>query len=255
MSPAWLEVRGASLSYGGRPALAGVDLRAELGECIAIVGRNGSGKSTLLHLMAGLIRPCAGEVLLQGRPLDTYPARQRALLISHLPQHNPGGLAFTVEQVVRMGRYGAADGWWESRDDREACTAALRQMDLLEFRNRRLGTLSGGERQRVLLAACLAQQAAAMLLDEPVASLDIDHQLAVMELLAGLAAGGRLVIAVLHEINLALRFATRLVVMDCGRIIADMPAGRADEQRAWLARLSPRLQLAASPGGRLWVHY
>lgn len=255
MNGALLEVRGASYAYGARPALTDVEFRADPGECIAVVGRNGSGKSTLLHVLAGLIRPHSGEVLLEGRPLDSYSDRQRAHRICHLPQQSPAGLAFTVEQVVLMGRYAGAEGWFESSDDERACSAALEQLDLLEFRGRRISTLSGGERQRVLLAACLAQGAKAMLLDEPAASLDIDHQLAVMELLRKECAKGRLVIAVMHDLNLALRFGTRLLVMDSGRVVADAPAGRALSQTAWLDRLSPRLRLETSPGGQAWIRY
>ncbi|MCS7044195.1 MAG: ABC transporter ATP-binding protein [Bryobacterales bacterium] len=255
MSQPLLQARGVCFSYGAKTALTDVHVRAGEGEFIAIVGRNGSGKSTLLNLMAGLLEPRSGEVLLAGRPLGAMPARRRAAWISHLPQTAPGGLGFTVEQVVLMGRYASAEGWFESACDRQACLEAMARLGLDPLRDRRISALSGGERQRALLASCLAQSARAMLLDEPAASLDIDHQLDLMELLRQECDRGRLVIVVMHDLNLALRYCSRLLVVEDGGIAADLSAKQAWADASWLNRLSARLQISFGCGGKAWVSY
>ncbi|MCS6953721.1 MAG: ABC transporter ATP-binding protein [Bryobacterales bacterium] len=230
-------------------------LEAHRGEMIAVLGRNGSGKSTLVNLLAGLLAPSVGEIRVAGQRLATLPARQRPRWICHLPQLQRTELGFTVEQIVLMGRYASAEHWFESERDEHACLRALERLALTEFRNRRISTLSGGERQRVFLAACLAQEAQIWLLDEPVTFLDVEHQLAVMELLRQECEQGRLIVTVLHDVNLALRYGTRLILLEDGNLAADLSREEAVSSRSWLARLSPRLRLELWDQGQAWVRY
>jgi iron complex transport system ATP-binding protein len=232
-----------------------VSFEAADGELIAMMGRNGSGKSTVLDLIAGMRRPTAGTIRLHGRPLQTWTATERARRIGHLPQAVRTELPFTVEQLVLMGRYPHADRWFESDADRRAAVQAMETCHCLAFRDRRVSTLSGGERQRVLLAACLAQEPTLLLLDEPSTFLDVDQQLHCFSLLRDEATSGRACIAVTHDLNLALTFCTRIIVLANGTIACDMPASDARERHDWLSLFSSRLQLNTTSEGQPWVSY
>ena len=223
------------------------------GEFIALMGRNGAGKSTVLDLIAGLRRPAAGGVVLDGRPLQDWTAAERARRIGHLPQVVRAELPFTVAQVVMMGRYPHADRWFESDADRDASERAMATCQCLAFRDRRLSTLSGGERQRVLLAACLAQQPAVLLLDEPAAFLHVDQQLHCFTLFREQAAIGTACVAVTHDVNMALAFCTRIIVLANRTVACDMAAATALDRADWLALFSSRLQATRTPDGHPWV--
>jgi iron complex transport system ATP-binding protein len=240
---------------GATPILERVTFDAGPGEFIALMGLNGAGKSTLLDLVAGLRVPSGGSIRLDGRPLSQWTARDRARAISHLPQtvHVQGPL--TGEALVMMGRYPHADRWFESDDDRKAVRAAMEACGCADFRDRRVATLSGGERQRVLLAACLAQRPRVMLLDEPAAFLDIDQQLNCFELLRRQAAAGILCVAVSHDLNLALEFCTRLIVISGRTIACDLPIAEASARTDWLGYFSTRLERVVTSDGRARICY
>jgi len=225
------------------------------GELIALLGRNGAGKSTLLDVIAGLRRPSRGTVVLDGRPLDHWSPSEMARFIGHLPQGVRADLAFSVEQLVLMGRYPHADRWFESEADRAAVEAAMVRTGCAEFRDRRVATLSGGERQRVLLAACLAQDPRLLLLDEPSTFLDVDQQLRCFALLREETRRGTSCIAVTHDLNLALTFCTRLIVLAEQRVALDCSTGEALASPEWLRLFSSRLHLNADPSGRPWVSF
>jgi iron complex transport system ATP-binding protein len=216
-----LEARGVTFRVGRIPLVAGVDLSVEPGELVAIVGANGAGKSTLLRLLAGDLRPTEGDVLLNGRPIGSYGAGALARLRSVLPQQSWIQFAFTVRQVVEMGRspYHAAkrDPAEEARVVREAMRAA----DVAALAERAYPGLSGGEQSRACLARVLAQDTPLVLLDEPTAALDIRHQHQVLGVVRGLAQAGKAVVAVLHDLNLAAAYATRVVAMHRGMAVAD----------------------------------
>jgi iron complex transport system ATP-binding protein len=250
-----LAVRKVSYGYPGHPVLDAIDFSAAGGEFLVLMGINGAGKSTLLDIVGGLRAPHSGTVLLDGRGLRSYRAKDRARLVSHLPQGTRQELPFTVEQVVLMGRYMYADRWFESQEDHAYGEAAMRHMDCLQFRDRPYSTLSGGEQQRVLLAACIAQCPRVMLFDEPSTYLDVHQQLQCFSTLAELAREGALCIAVTHDLNLALAHCSRLLILDCGAIAADFAAQDAAADSAWLSRLSPRLRMARTPEGKPWVLY
>src|SRR5262249_37063969 len=161
----------------------------------------------LLDIIAGLRAPTSGAVLHDGRALHDRTPLERARVVAHLPQQLRAERSLDAESLVLMGRYAHhASRWFESDEDLAAAHAAMRRSDCLEFRRRSLGTLSGGERQRVFLAACLAQRAPIVLLDEPATYLDIDQQLRCFAALRQEADAGTACLAVTHDVNLALTF-------------------------------------------------
>ena len=222
---------------------------------MAVVGSNGAGKSTLLDLISGYRKATAGRVLVAGRPVTEYRARELARKVSHLPQAVHADLPFTAEQLVAMGRYPHTDKWFEREEDHRYIQAAMQRTNCWEWRQRGFATLSGGERQRVLLAACLAQEAEILLLDEPSTFLDIDQQLQCFSMLREEADGGRLCVAVTHDLNLAMSFCTRLVVLADGCVARDMPVARAAGDAEWLELFSARLRMGVTEAGAPWVWY
>jgi iron complex transport system ATP-binding protein len=240
---------------GGRAILSDVTFDVGRGEIVAVLGRNGAGKSTLLDIVAGLRSPATGEVRLDGRPLQALNPRLRAQRVTHLPQSVRPDLPFLAGEIVLMGRYPHTDRWFESDEDRGSVERAMRRTDCWELRDRLVRTLSGGERQRVLLAACLAQAAHVLLLDEPSTHLDVDQQLHCFALLQEEAARGAACVAVTHDLNLALTYATRLVVLADGRVALDVSVDQAARSSDWLTLFSSHLQLTTTASGRPWVSY
>jgi iron complex transport system ATP-binding protein len=208
-------------SYDSRPLLAGVDLTVEPGEFVALVGVNGCGKSTLLRLVAGLLKPSAGRVLLDGADLRSLSRRQVAQRLAVLHQSLPPVPALTVRQLVRPGRYPHRGPLGLLRES-DSMEQALELAGVAHLADRVLDTLSGGERQRVRLALAVAQDTGVLLLDEPTAHLDLRHQLEVLELVRTLrATRGLTIVTVLHELDHAARFAERIVALHEGRVRAD----------------------------------
>jgi iron complex transport system ATP-binding protein len=240
---------------GGGRILGGVTFAVQPGEFVALMGRNGAGKSTLLDLIAGIRRPTDGEILFDERPSSDWSAAELARTIAHLPQAVRADAPFSAEQLVLMGRYPHALRWEESPADRAIAERAMQQCGCLEFRHRRAATLSGGERQRVLLASCLAQQPRLFLLDEPATFLDIDHQFQCFALLRDEVGRGAACLAVTHDVNLALTFCTRLLVLAEGTVAKDVTTDGAVTSPDWLALFSPRLHVMKTPTGHPWVWY
>jgi iron complex transport system ATP-binding protein len=190
---------------------------------VAIAGPNGAGKSTLIGIMAGLRAPYRGSCTYDGVEVSRWRRRDFARRVAMLPQTVRLEFPFTAEQVVMMGRTPYAGGWFESPEDRAEVVRAMEVTDSLAFAGRDFRTLSGGERQRVVLASALAQRPEALLLDEPTTFLDLKHQLGIYRLLAAQARQGMLVVAVTHDLNLALQFADRVILLDRGRVTGDGP--------------------------------
>jgi len=186
---------------------------------VTIAGPNGAGKSTLLGILAGLRHPYKGECLYRGVEIRRWRRLEFSRKVAFLPQSMKLEFPFTAEQVVFMGRAPYADGWFESQEDHAAVARAMSTTDTHAFAARDFRTLSGGEKQRVILASALAQEPETLLLDEPTTFLDLKHQLAMYHLLAGLAKR-MLVVAVTHDLNLALRYSDYTIVLDAGRIAA-----------------------------------
>ncbi|MCS6801274.1 MAG: ABC transporter ATP-binding protein [Chloroflexota bacterium] len=191
----------------------------------ALVGPNGSGKSTLLRTMARLLQPERGVVLLDGRAITSLPTREVARRLGVLPQAPSAPAGLTVRELVEQGRFPYLGPLrLPGARDREAVDRALEMTELTAFADRPLDTLSGGERQRAWIALVLAQDPAALLLDEPTTYLDIEHQLQVLQLLRRLPEERGMTIAVvLHDLNHASRFADRIVVLQEGRVVTEGP--------------------------------
>ncbi|HEX3703615.1 MAG TPA: ABC transporter ATP-binding protein [Vicinamibacterales bacterium] len=254
MTPS-LRIDHVCWSVRGRTVLAGVTFDVRGGELVALMGKNGAGKSTLLDIVASLRQPHAGTVRLDDQPIQAWDPRARARLVAHLPQAVRPDLPFLAGELVLMGRYPHTDRWFESGDDRTAVERAMRRTDCWGLRDRVVQTLSGGERQRVLLAACFAQAPAVLLFDEPSTYLDIDQQLQCFSLLREECAQGAACLAVTHDLNLALAYATRIVVLGEGRVVLDLPVETATTTSDWLPLFSTRLTLADTPSGRPRVYY
>lgn len=210
-----LEARKLTVSIGAKVFCRDLNLTVQPGERLAILGRNGAGKSTLLSVLAGLRAPQGGEVLINGSRYAELGARKSALVRGWLPQTRGDAFASTVLETALVGRHPHLERWgWESEKDARIVREALAAVDLAEFEQRDIQTLSGGERQRLAIATLLAQAPSLFLLDEPVAYLDLKHQIAMLELFAGAARDcGAGVAMVLHEPALAWRFCDRALLI------------------------------------------
>jgi len=221
-----IEARNISHSYDAHAVLADASLRAAPGRVLALLGPNGAGKTTLLRVMAGELKPQSGTASFDGSELARWKPRELARRRAFLPQDSQLEFPFAVEEVVMLGRAPHIEGS-ESDEDARIVREALALAGMESFAARDFTSLSGGERQRVQLARVLAQawprKGCALLLDEPVASLDLAHQHDTLRIARDWAQGGACVVAILHDVNLALRYADDAVLLKDGRIVADGP--------------------------------
>jgi iron complex transport system ATP-binding protein len=218
----FLEAERAVLAYPGRaaPAVADVSFAASPGELVALLGPNGSGKSSLLRMLAGILAPTAGRVLLDGKPAHARPRDEAARLAAYVPQQASVTFDVTGLEVALMGRHPFGRGLLLERDeDVKRAEEALAAAGALPFRDRPFLSLSGGEKQRVVLARAMAQGAPALLLDEPTSAQDLSNALEVFALARNLAhERGKLVLAATHDVNAAARFADRVLILQGGRV-------------------------------------
>jgi iron complex transport system ATP-binding protein len=217
-----LAARGVTVRRAGRDVLSDVGLRVRHGEVLMLVGPNGAGKSTLLAALSGNLRPAAGEVVLQDRPLEAWTTRELAMRRAVLPQQHSLAFSFTVTDVVRMGRSPWAGTPLEDEDD-AVVLRAMRDAGIAEFADRAFTSLSGGEQARAALARVLAQHTETLLLDEPTAALDIGHQELVFSALRAEAEQGRAIVAVVHDLDLAAAYADQVAVLSRGELVACGP--------------------------------
>jgi len=210
-------------AYAGRRAVRDIDASIASGEMVAVLGPNGAGKTTLLKLAAGLLRATAGEALVDGRDVTTWPRRRLAQCVAYLPQETAPAFSFSVALMVELGRAPFQRGLGGlSPADRQAIEQALHDTATAELADRSFAELSGGERRRVLLAMALAQQPRLLLVDEPTAHLDLRFQLEVLRLLRALnQQRGVTVVAAMHDLNLASLFFNRLLLLRDGQLLAD----------------------------------
>jgi len=216
-----LQFENLCAGYDGTERLHGIGASVPAGCLTAVIGPNGCGKSTLIKCLAGLMKPVSGTIRLGGRDLRTLSERERARLISCMPQSRIAP-DVSVYRLAAHGRYPHLR-WGQNpgREDREIIDRALERTGMLPLANRIVSRLSGGERQRAYLAMMLAQQTPVMLLDEPTTYLDLSSQFSLMELLRGLCREGRSAVAVLHDLSLALEYADRILLMQDGRLAAE----------------------------------
>jgi iron complex transport system ATP-binding protein len=219
LSSAIVTARGVGVRRDDREILSSIDLEVRSGEVLALVGPNGAGKSTLLSVLSGDLTPAVGTVELDGRPIGSYRPLELARRRAVLSQANVVSFPFRVLEIVQMGR----SPWIrtaELADDQAAVLEAIEATDIAHLLGRRFTTLSGGEQARVSLARVLAQRTPVVFLDEPTASLDLRHQEDVMRLARELAAIGRAVVVVVHDLSLAGAYADRIALLDAGRLDA-----------------------------------
>lgn len=212
-----LTIEGVVFGYSrAEPVIQGLSAKLRRGVVTVLIGPNAAGKSTLLRLILGQLRPWSGGVFLDGRPVGAVPPLRRARFMSYVPQRSSAHFGFTVEEVVRMGRYALGP-------DEAAVDRALEQCDLKPVRHRIFAHLSAGQQQRVLLARALAQsypEGQFMLLDEPGNAMDLLHTHQTMELLREQATRGLGVLVVLHDLNLAARYGDEVWLLERGRLRA-----------------------------------
>ncbi len=245
-----LDMQGISFSYsGGIPFVRELGMKVCEGEFIGLLGANGSGKSTILKLGSGILRPGTGSVSLWGRPLGSYPNKDRAKLISYLPQSIDITVPFTVAEVVGMGMY--------PYDISPSMTAeeALEVVGLGEKRDTYLTDLSGGEQRRVFIAMTLVQGAGLLLLDEPLANLDIKYQIEIVRLLRRLNRERNIsVVMALHDINIALQF-EKVILIQPGSILGvGAPEDILTEERISHA-FGVDVKIIRQPGGKAYISY
>ena len=217
-----LRVDNLTLGYRDRVVIEGLDLLVPTGKVTAVVGANACGKSTLLRSMSRLLTPREGQVLLDGRQVHRIPAKELARTLGLLPQSPLAPDGITVSDLVGRGRHPHQRllSRWSAEDD-EAVAAALEATEIVDLADRPVDELSGGQRQRVWIAMALAQRTDVLLLDEPTTFLDVSHQVEVLDLLTDLNRDrGTTIVMVLHDLNLAARYADQLIAMADGRVHA-----------------------------------
>lgn len=247
--------RALRAGYGGCPVLDGVDLQLASGQLLCLLGPNGAGKSTLARALCGLLPPHAqakaggdGCVEVDGQPLAAMGPRTRAQQIGFLPQEVDPGFSFSVQEAVELGARVRPLAEGDSLPAR--VQAALQAVDAAHLEARRLDALSGGERRRVLLASVLAQQPRYLILDEPTAMLDLEHQVALFEQLRAHCEQGLGVLVVTHDLNLAAQWSDELVLLHQGRIAAQGTPAEVLTRETLTPVFGPRFQLLPTPEGR-----
>ena len=228
-----LQVHDIRFSYA-EPVLKGLSFEVCAGEMLAVLGPNGSGKSTLLKTIVGILSPSSGRVTIGGRDLATLSRREAARLVGYVAQESTVRFPLTAMEFVLQGRFaqGRLVGFESDEDVREAARA-MEMTETSPFESRIVSELSGGERQRVMLARALAGRPRLLVLDEPVANLDIAHQVKMLDLVSRvIAAEGISAVVVTHELNLAAEFATAVLLLKAGEMVAvGQPADVLTEQR------------------------
>ena len=213
-----IRLDGVAAGYDA-PVVEDVSFAVERGELVALLGPNGAGKSTLLRTTLGLRDPLAGAVTVDGDPVDALSRRELARRLGYVPQSESGGLPATVFETVLTGRH-PHTSWRPTADDRRVVGDVLADLGIADLATRRLADLSGGQRQQVRLARALAQRPDGLVFDEPTSSLDLRHRLDVLDHVRALADRGLAVLFALHDLDLTLRYADRLVFLADNGVVA-----------------------------------
>ncbi|MCW8945514.1 MAG: ABC transporter ATP-binding protein [Sedimenticola sp.] len=210
------------VALGGVSILNGVDFNLAAGEMLGLIGPNGAGKTTLLRILAGLLKPDAGRLSWGDRDYYDLTPRERAQRLAYLAQSGTAHWPMSVERLVALGRLPHLSDWQKPGDRDEALIhQAMAETDLIEFKDRQFNTLSGGERSRVLMARALVAEPEILLADEPVAALDLAHQIEVMSLLKRYCEQGGSVVVVLHDLRLAAHYCQRIMLLVGGETLAE----------------------------------
>lgn len=216
-----LEASRISFGYGKALVLKKIGFSVQRGEFMALIGPNGSGKTTLLKIILGTLAPIGGELLLDGKPVFSYPLKERAKKIAYVSQQPFFSFPLTVLELVSLGRYPYSSRFRHGTEDGRAVEEALALTDSFSLRERKLTTLSGGEKQKVLISRALAQSRHLLLMDEPTVHLDLYFQLQILKTLKEICRDkGLTVVAVLHDLNLVSLFADRTLLLKSGELQA-----------------------------------
>ena len=216
-----IRVEDLVYSFDSVKALNGLTFEINRGEFVGLVGPNGSGKTTLLNCLSKLFTPQEGNIQMDGHNLRELSPSDGAKIYAVVPSEFPMDMNISIADTVLLGRYPYIEGlWWENERDEEITLDAMEKLNVTQFANRKLGELSSGEKQRVLIAKAMAQEAKVLLIDEPVAYLDLGYQLEIMEMLKSLAYGGVTILAAMHQLNLAVKYCDKLIVLNKGKLVA-----------------------------------
>lgn len=217
-----LEVKDLSIGYGSRCVISKASFTIGEGELVGIIGCNGAGKSTLLKTIRGMLPKQEGEVLFFGKALESYSDKELACKVAYLQQHVEVGFGYTGQDIVMAGRYPYLK-WWqkESEDDKRLALDCMDYTGTKDLADKPVTEVSGGQKQRILLAKVLAQQTPVLFLDEPTTGLDMVYQEEIFRFARELAAMGKTVLMVVHELNLAAKYCSRILLLGEGRLLAD----------------------------------
>ena len=226
MTETIIELKNLSIGYGNKSVLQDVNAKINKGEIVGIIGCNGAGKSTLLKTIRGLLPKQSGEILYFGRKLESFSEKELAREVAYLQQNVEVGFGYTGNDIVLAGRYPYMK-WWkgESISDEELALKCMEYTGTKELAERPVNEVSGGQKQRILLAKVLAQQTPILFLDEPTTGLDMVYQEEIFRFSQALAEMGKTILMVVHELNLAAKYCSRIILLGEGTVIAD---GRPD---------------------------
>lgn len=226
MTETIIELKNLSIGYGNKSVLQDVNAKINKGEIVGIIGCNGAGKSTLLKTIRGLLPKQSGEILYFGRKVESFSEKELACEVAYLQQNVEVGFGYTGKDIVLAGRYPYMK-WWkgESISDEELALKCMEYTGTKELAERPVNEVSGGQKQRILLAKVLAQQTPILFLDEPTTGLDMVYQEEIFRFSKALAEMGKTILMVVHELNLAAKYCSRIILLGEGTVIAD---GRPD---------------------------
>ena len=222
-----LQIRDLTIGYEENIIISGIDAEIKTGELIGIIGRNGAGKSTLLKTIRGLLPAKKGEVLYFGQPMQAYGEKELARRVAYLQQNVETGFGYTGLDIVLTGRYPYMK-WWESEkdEDKELARDCMSYTGTLDLAERPVTEVSGGQKQRILLAKVLAQQTPLLFLDEPTTGLDMVYREEIFRFARELANMGKTILMVVHELDLAAAYCSRIFLLGEGKLLADGTPGQ-----------------------------
>ncbi len=244
-----IKIEDLTIGYGERHVLSNINATIRAGEVVGIIGCNGAGKSTLLKTIRGLLQKHSGEVFYFGKRLEDYAEKELACKVAYLQQHVEVGFGYTGKDIVLTGRYPHMEFWQgENAKDEELALACMDYTGTLDLADKPVTEVSGGQKQRILLAKVLAQQTPILFLDEPTTGLDMVYQEEIFRFADSIAKMGKAVLMVVHELNLAAKYCTRILLLGEGKLLADAPPHLAftDEllSRAYKAEIKVHHNLA-----------
>ena len=223
MNSSILQVQDINFSYDQETILRSISINIKSQEFVGVIGPNGSGKSTLLKLLGSVLKPDSGQIFFKERNYINYQRKQLAQSITWVPQEHPMVFPFKVSEIVLMGRHPYLSAFtFEGENDIEIARSAMKQTQTLQFAERGFNEISGGEKQRVVIAGAIAQEPELMILDEPTSTLDIKYQIQILSILKRLNENKKTtVILAMHDLHLASKFCTRLILLEEGKIFKD----------------------------------